>query len=82
MEGISPFRGRVAYTLSDSCLLRVMGLNNMGNALVACCRIPDGSDIEDNYQRYYPTRGSEVARTKQLRYHVLDTALQARCDNS
>lgn len=48
MEGISPFRGHVASSLSDSCLLRVMGLNNMGNALVACCRIPDGSDIEGN----------------------------------
>ncbi|KAG2746184.1 hypothetical protein P692DRAFT_20605711 [Suillus brevipes Sb2] len=48
MEVMSLFRGRVASSLSDSCLLRVMGLNNMGNALVACCRIPDGSDIEGN----------------------------------
>jgi hypothetical protein len=43
MEVMSLFRGRVASSLSDSCLLRAMG-----NTLVACCRIPDGSDIEGN----------------------------------
>ncbi|KIK46708.1 hypothetical protein CY34DRAFT_800044 [Suillus luteus UH-Slu-Lm8-n1] len=53
----------------------------MGNALVVYCRIPDGSDTEGNINVII-LHAAVKSRTNRLRYHVLDTALQAWCDNS